>query len=1757
VLLNRNREADIALSADSLDFGAVQTDSTNSLQFTITNYGVDSTLQVTDIASSDNVFTASPTSLSVLPDSSATVTVSFKPSALVSYNDSLTITCNDPNDPQVMVYLNGTGIDTNAPAVPTGLAAVSGDGEVNLTWLANSEIDLNHYLVYQGSTSGFDTTGTIVGQTIDTVFTATGLSNGTTYYFVVAAVDNTGNQSAASAEVGATPINYPPEITSSATASATEDSHFSYRAVATDPEDSTITFTFDLLPSWLDAEADSVFGTPLEGAVDTSFRIIASDGELTDTLVVAVTISPVNDAPMITSASTAQATEDKYFSYQATATDTEDSTLTWAFDLRPSWLNARADSVFGTPVEGDPDTLFRAIASDGELADTLVVTITVTPVNDPPLITSVSSTQTTEDEYFSYHATADDPESQVITWLFDLLPSWLTSDADSAFGVPLEGTVDTSFRVIASDGELTDTLVVDVTVTPVNEPPLITSPTTANATEDEYFGYRAMATDPEDSTVTFTFDLRPGWLGTEADSVFGTPLEGTVDTSFRIIAFDGDLYDTLVVAVTVTPVNDAPVVTSSLAAIAIEDEYFSYHATATDPEDSTIVWTFDILPYWLNAQADSVFGIPVEGDLDTLFRAIVSDGDLTDTLMASIIVTPVNDPPNITSPAATEAIEDTYFIYHAAAVDPENSTVTLSFDSLPVWLSFQADSVFGITPEGILSDSFKVVASDGELNDTLKVHINIIRLWPRIAISSDSLEFGQVRRDSTRSMVVEVFNLGADTLEVTDLILQLPVFQLQQEPFALAPLDTKDVQIDFTPSLPIQYLDTLILVHNDPDTNELMVRISGFGTKPTIGFSWDTLDFGPVLSLDEDSTCIFIHNTGNEGLRIMDLDGSGGVFSLDDREKPSPEQPWEVAAADSIALPIRFSPSDTGKTSAEWTLMTNDPDRPMATLSLAGTGVAPIIRVAGRSFSITTSQEQPVAFEVWLGNDGTYPLNYVIENNVSWYGIQWIDTDKTGGTIEPGGLDTIVVSNTNLSSLNVGEEYFGDLIVVSKAAGTQDLHLCRDTLDIGMRLLSAGIVAAGEEEIGGGNLPPLPLMDNEGNSLGLILDFHNTAGGSIGALMALLPPPIDTSTTFIDPDGVIDTITYADCYWELINNLSGAFAVDIVFSYNLLKGVYKPLLLRLARRDGFAGAGVPWQLIELADLQIDTTLMEIRARNQTAFSQWSIVSDPQDNPFADTRRPTIADIQSSPALPSLSDDIDINATITDESDLQDVRLHYIKGGDDVFTSAPMSLISGVAFGGTIPASEASLMGIAYYLSAADALQQTRNSDTISIRISFAADTLAINLGESLYPTGFPRDKWRLISVPTELDRTNVLETIGDELGERTAKTWRIFALGEGGYEENPIDLNLGMGYWLYQRSSDDLVFRTGSGTTTDLNGVECVLDTGWNFIGSPYPFAVSVDVDQLEFYGPLTYALNGSEGWSDVVDELLPWAGYAIYNRDTETPRSILLNPLDGSQSIAKKINDLPGWRLQVKALGETYSDVGNYLGRIEGAQDGRDHFDNPEPPYVDGYISLTLVVPGQESTNGRFTSDIRAIDIENGVWDLDLRTKGAAGPISVASELQGDKPADFRVALIDIITREVTNMLASNEPLLIHDYREEFPYHFKAVAGSQAYVEATVEKILAGLPTEFALQQNYPNPFNPITTIKYVVPRPEKVSLQVYNILGQEVITLVNEWQDLGEHEVVWNSRDGFGRELPSGIYFARLRVPGIARTVKMVLLK
>jgi hypothetical protein len=90
-----------------------------------------------------------------------------------------------------------------------------------------------------------------------------------------------------------------------------------------------------------------------------------------------------------------------------------------------------------------------------------------------------------------------------------------------------------------------------------------------------------------------------------------------------------------------------------------------------------------------------------------------------------------------------------------------------------------------------------------------------------------------------------------------------------------------------------------------------------------------------------------------------------------------------------------------------------------------------------------------------------------------------------------------------------------------------------------------------------------------------------------------------------------------------------------------------------------------------------------------------------------------------------------------------------------------------------------------------------------------------------------------------------------------------------------------------------------------------------------------------------------------------------------------------------------------------------------------------------------------------------------------------------------------------------------------------------------------------------YTLKQNYPNPFNPITTIEYRISQATRVEIKIYNIMGQEINTLVNKIQSIGNHKVLWDGRDKSGQKVSSGIYLYHLKTGLYNQTQKMIFLQ
>ena len=97
----------------------------------------------------------------------------------------------------------------------------------------------------------------------------------------------------------------------------------------------------------------------------------------------------------------------------------------------------------------------------------------------------------------------------------------------------------------------------------------------------------------------------------------------------------------------------------------------------------------------------------------------------------------------------------------------------------------------------------------------------------------------------------------------------------------------------------------------------------------------------------------------------------------------------------------------------------------------------------------------------------------------------------------------------------------------------------------------------------------------------------------------------------------------------------------------------------------------------------------------------------------------------------------------------------------------------------------------------------------------------------------------------------------------------------------------------------------------------------------------------------------------------------------------------------------------------------------------------------------------------------------------------------------------------------------------------------------------------IRAIPDEYSLHHNYPNPFNPSTTIMYDIPKAGNTRVLIYDLLGREVVTLVNKDLDSGFYNALWDGRNQNGQSVGAGMYFYHLQSGPYSKSLKMLLVK
>ena len=508
--------------------------------------------------------------------------------------------------------------------------------------------------------------------------------------------------------------------------------------------------------------------------------------------------------------------------------------------------------------------------------------------------------------------------------------------------------------------------------------------------------------------------------------------------------------------------------------------------------------------------------------------------------------------------------------------------------------------------------------------------------------------------------------------------------------------------------------------------------------------------------------------------------------------------------------------------------------------------------------------------------------------------------------------------------------------------------------------------------------------------------------------------------------------------------------------------------------------------------------------------------------------------------------INIVGVLQDVNGVASANLHLQKGGENEEIILPMVALNDTLYQVTIPDTLVTVNNFRAYISGIDNLEITGNSKLFYPTLLYGSNELNTSIKNSIYPDGVPSKKWRMISFPG---------SINDSIINNGKDDNHVFYHWDDSNSEwvIPDVVKRGEAYWFKHFYDSSIPFKSDSGTAISLQPYKIELKQGWNMIGSPFASIVEFEansnaVSDLYYFGDST----NKDGWSVVLEEMQPWAGYAVHSSSDTS--SITLKPFPNenvNRSSGKKVDQ--EWIIQFLVKEKNSFDNSTLMGRKESAFDDIDRSDTPMLPKIENGISAALLL--NENENKKYSSDFRSIDEINGIWDLQILSEQDFPNIELKVKDVISLPDEVSMAILDVQKRMVLTNVFSRK--INFDKIGALEYEFKVVVGESEYVEQMIKNLLEVIPDNFTLSKNYPNPFNPRTNLDFSIPKRSNVALRIFNMMGQEVVTLINEKKSYGNYSVSWNGLDNKGLNVASGVYFAELRTRNVRRITKMLLLK
>ncbi|MDI1302234.1 MAG: putative Ig domain-containing protein [bacterium] len=548
--------------------------------------------------------------------------------------------------------------------------------------------------------------------------------------------------------VTVTASNNAPVFTTSAVGhtTATESVAYSYDVDATDPEGTAITYSLTANPAGMtiDATTGVINWTPPEALSNYSANVTVqiSDGSNTVTQSFTITVSANNDAPSFSSVDVTTAAELVPYSYDVNATDPESQALTYSLTANPAGMTIDATTgviSWSPPQAGSNYTANVTVqVSDGTNNVAHSFTITVSSSNDPPVFTSVDVTSAAESLAYSYDVNATDPEGGALSYSLTASPAGMTIDATTGVisWMPPEALSNYTANVTVqvSDGTNNVPHSFTITVSANNDAPVISTTAVTTLLEDTAYVYDVNASDPEGQTLTYSLTTKPAGMTINAGTGvinWMPPQDSNAAVNVVVAVSDGTNTVNQSFTISITPVNDAPVIVSTPVTTLTEDTAYSYDVNATDVDGDTLTYGFSQRPSGMTINSST--GViswtpPLNSNASVNVVVLVQDngtGALTATQSFTIAITPVNDAPLIGSISSGSITELQTQDLQVNVNDPDDANdgtaLAWKVTTGPAWVTISNTGLLHMAPPKDSSGSYPVTVrvNDGGENGAL------------------------------------------------------------------------------------------------------------------------------------------------------------------------------------------------------------------------------------------------------------------------------------------------------------------------------------------------------------------------------------------------------------------------------------------------------------------------------------------------------------------------------------------------------------------------------------------------------------------------------------------------------------------------------------------------------------------------------------------------------------------------------------------------------------------------------------------------------------------------------------------------------------------------------------------------------------------------------------------------------------------------------------------------------------------------------